>query len=198
MKSSRLILLFLFVAYFVNSVSANNAKEAITVAEEFLVEKLGITPSEGSLIAANSVQDSGTIKLNSFEDESDYYAYNADSCFVVMVAGGNDMHVAGYGTNGQFSFEEMPEALAIWLADYKKALEAGLYDSSENEQNFEPVSPMITTKWGQGEPYNNLCPKYQGRNLYTGCMATAMAQILNYYQSEAPGYDKIEYVENYT
>ena len=198
MKSSRLILLFLFVAYFVNSVSANNAKEAITVAEEFLVEKLGITPSEGSLIAANSVQDSGTIKLNSFEDESDYYAYNADSCFVVMVAGGNDMHVAGYGTNGQFSFEEMPEALAIWLADYKKALEAGLYDSSENEQNFEPVSPMITTKWGQGEPYNNLCPKYQGRNLYTGCMATAMAQILNYYQSEAPGYDKIEYVDNYT
>ncbi len=198
MKSSRSILLFLFVACIINSVSAGNAKDAIATAEKFLMEKFGAAPSGGSLVAANSVQGSGTIKLNSTGNESDYYAYNTDSCFVVMVAGNSDTRVVGYGTNGLFSFENMPEALAVWLADYKKAMEAGLYDNSEVEQEFEPVSPMITTKWGQGEPYNNLCPKYQGRNLYTGCMATAMAQILNYYQSDAPGYDKIEYVDDYT
>lgn len=198
MKSSRSILLFLFVVCIINSVSAGNAKDAIATAEKFLMEKLGAIPSGGSLVAANSVKDSGTIKLNSTGNESDYYAYNTDSCFVVMVAGNSDTRVVGYGTNGQFSFENMPKALAVWLADYKKAMEAGLYDNSEVEQEIEPVLPMITTKWGQGEPYNNLCPKYRDRNLYTGCMATAMAQILNYYQSDTPGYDKIEYVDSYT
>ena len=198
MKSSRSVLLLLFIACIINTASAGNAKDAITVAEKFFIEKLGIKPSDGLLVAANASEEDSTIKLNSSEKSSDYYAYNANGCFVVMVAGGNDMHVAGYGTNGHFSFEGMPEALAIWLADYKKTMDAGLYDAQEGKQIFEPVSPMITTKWGQGEPYNNLCPKYQGRNLYTGCMATAMAQILNYYQSEAPGYDKIEYVDNYT
>lgn len=195
----RTILLFFCIACIVNSVLANDAKEAITTAEKFLVSKLGITPSEGSLIAAGSSEDGGTVRLYSTENgKSDFYAYNVDSCFVVMVAGNSDMRVVGYGTNGEFSFENMPEALAVWLADYKKAMKNGACDNYTTEQKFEPVPPMITTKWGQGEPYNNLCPKYKGEPLLTGCMATAMSQILNYYQSDAPGYDKIEYVDSFT
>lgn len=42
---------------------------------------------------------------------------------------------------------------------------------------FKPYAlPMLTTSWGQNEPYNNLCPD----NSATGCMATALAQILRY------------------
>lgn len=53
------------------------------------------------------------------------------------------------------------------------------------------VSPLIKTKWGQEEPYNNDCAfigsngtKYQ---FVTGCVATAMAQIMNYHQFPTRG-----------
>ncbi len=43
------------------------------------------------------------------------------------------------------------------------------------------VGPLMTTEWDQLEPYNNLLPLSNGGDrVYTGCVATAMAQVLNY------------------
>ncbi|MBR1733343.1 MAG: C10 family peptidase, partial [Alloprevotella sp.] len=45
------------------------------------------------------------------------------------------------------------------------------------------VPAMVTTRWGQEEPYWNLCPRDPAYGYcYTGCVATAMAQILNYHK----------------
>jgi hypothetical protein len=46
------------------------------------------------------------------------------------------------------------------------------------------VGPLLTTEWDQGEPYNRLLPQsiYGGGRCVTGCVATAMAQVLNYHQ----------------
>lgn len=41
----------------------------------------------------------------------------------------------------------------------------------------EQVGPLLSTKWGQGNPYNNLC---DGHN--AGCGSIALAQVLKYYQ----------------
>ena len=41
---------------------------------------------------------------------------------------------------------------------------------------------MITTKWHQNTPFNNLCPLDDGVRCLTGCAATAMAQVMNYHQ----------------
>ena len=43
------------------------------------------------------------------------------------------------------------------------------------------VLPLVFTKWNQGIPYNNMCPEYAGcpgGHFYTGCVATAMAQVM--------------------
>ena len=50
------------------------------------------------------------------------------------------------------------------------------------------VGPMLTTEWDQDEPYNRLLPEslYGGRCV-TGCVATAMAQVLNYHKTPAVG-----------
>ena len=55
--------------------------------------------------------------------------------------------------------------------------------------NFKPeVKPLITTEWAQGTPYNKLCPMLSGRTPYpTGCVATAMAQIMNYWKYPSQG-----------
>ena len=45
------------------------------------------------------------------------------------------------------------------------------------------VGPLMTTKWDQGEPFNDLLPQsIYGGQCITGCVATAMAQVLNYYK----------------
>lgn len=52
----------------------------------------------------------------------------------------------------------------------------------------ESVAPMLTTFWDQLEPYNRLCPISSGGDrCYTGCVATAMAQVLNYHQTPEHG-----------
>ena len=49
------------------------------------------------------------------------------------------------------------------------------------------VGPLVTTKWDQLEPYNKYCPTTGGSRCYTGCVATAMAQVLNYFQTPEHG-----------
>lgn len=49
----------------------------------------------------------------------------------------------------------------------------------------EDIAPLIKTRWGQGVPYNLLCPTIGGLHCQTGCVATAMAQIMNFYQFPA-------------
>ena len=45
------------------------------------------------------------------------------------------------------------------------------------------VGPLVTTKWDQETPYSNLLPTGSGgRHVLTGCVATALAQVLNYFK----------------
>ena len=44
------------------------------------------------------------------------------------------------------------------------------------------ISPLIKSKWDQGAPYNNECPEIRGQHCFTGCVATSMAQVLNYFK----------------
>ena len=50
------------------------------------------------------------------------------------------------------------------------------------------VGPLLTTRWDQETPYNNMCPSYSGSTkCLTGCVATAMAQVLNYHKTPEHG-----------
>lgn len=48
----------------------------------------------------------------------------------------------------------------------------------------DSVGPLLTTTWDQGQYYNSLCPADTNGpdgHALTGCVATAMAQIINYW-----------------
>lgn len=51
------------------------------------------------------------------------------------------------------------------------------------------VEPMLKTKWRQSTPYNNLCPK----GCPSGCVATAMSQVMNYHQFPLSGLGSFSY-----
>ena len=75
-----------------------------------------------------------------------------------------------------------------------------LYKSDSNYEAND-VSPLIKTTWSQGEYYNADCPSDSGGpdgHAVVGCVAVAMAQIMNYHQHPAQGtgahsYDHSDY-----
>jgi hypothetical protein len=46
----------------------------------------------------------------------------------------------------------------------------------------EAIAQLCSAKWGQESPYNQLCPMLNGERTVTGCVATAIAQVLYTYR----------------
>ena len=85
----------------------------------------------------------------------------------------------GRNTNFQWWLSAMSDAV-----DYAVQNNIALAPIAPDPAKFPTqVGPLMTTEWDQLDPYNMLLPLSNGGDrLYTGCVATAMAQVLNYYK----------------
>lgn len=193
MKKKLIFTILTLLGCFLTGVAADTAEET---ARQFLSRKFGAVP-ETAVVERTSLVGSKLVRASSRSGESDFYAYSGlmrgRDCFVLMANTANGLKVVGYGDDASFSFDEIPDAMREVLAQMKAAAERGT--NSWDGEPCTPVAPLLTTKWGQGVPFNDACPTYNGGRLYTGCTPTAMAQILRYHHSPNPGLDKIEYVD---
>lgn len=120
-------------------------------------------------------------------EASSYYVFNAGSGGGYVIISGDDAiaPVLGYATSGTFSEEQLPQQLKDMLQQYDAQIR---YIAQHNitAQTYkaptQAVRPFIKTTWGQGAPYNNSCPSDANGRCLTGCVATAMAQIMYYYK----------------
>ena len=129
-----------------------------------------------------------------------YYVFNADNEQGYVIVSGDDqtVPVLGYADKGSFDEDNIPDNMKAWLKGYADQMEAMAARQSSatgtgNESRVaEPalraVAPLLTSKWDQGAPYNDLCPTYPytGEECFTGCVATAFAQVLYYYRAYNP------------
>lgn len=111
--------------------------------------------------------------------------------------------VIGYSDRGNFSEENMPEPMRQWLENYPAQEELSATDASSAPRapfhfDYTPVAPLLTSAWGQNEPFNHMCPTYNGENTKAGCTTVALAQVLYYYQSANTSQVVEEYVDPYT
>lgn len=127
---------------------------------------------------------------------SPYYIYmsNTDSCFVIVSGDKRMRDVLAYGKGINVDDDKMPEGMKSLLQGYKQAYERLQTSANEIKRSATPntvaVEPFVVTEWGQGSPYNRFCPG----NTVTGCVATAMAQVLKYYEYPLKGTGEINYV----
>jgi len=56
------------------------------------------------------------------------------------------------------------------------------YLLAKDREPLEQRGPLLTSMWHQHEPYKNDCPEGDGGRCVAGCVATALAQIMNYWQ----------------
>lgn len=121
---------------------------------------------------------------------NDYYAFNLKSGGFIIVAGEDRAtQVLGYSDKGRIDFNNLPAPLKDLLNGYKAEIEFlqtyqgdDLVPAPASFQASGTVGPLIQTTWGQEMPYYLQCPVYQGEYCVVGCVATAMAQVMKYWQ----------------
>lgn len=123
----------------------------------------------------------------------------------VIVAGDDaaQIPVLGYTDSGTFDYDQAPANLKGWLSEYARQIEYMASHGINAAQQVSPrtfdqnVEPMITTHWNQDAPYNEQCPTLDnGRKAYTGCVATAMAQVMNFHEWPQQGTGSNSYYDN--
>ena len=136
----------------------------------------------------------------------DYYVFNVgDNNGFVIIAGDDRVKpVLAYSTTGSFNPNDVSEGFGFTLnsfseeiqyvrehnleatadivAEWKSVAENGII--KQGRGNSIVVGPLLQTLWHQNFPYNSQCPEDpegHGGHTYAGCVATAMAQVMKFY-----------------
>lgn len=113
-----------------------------------------------------------------------------------VVAAGDDTYPALLGySDTRDAGNGIPPALEAWLRAVDSQIASGARSAVAERRVADrtDIAPLVKAAWSQDAPYNLLCPEYNGQHSLTGCMATAMAQILNYWKKPIVGTGSITY-----
>ena len=161
-------------------VTKSNARQ---IAQQFLQRK-------GKSVKAEPVRAPRLQRGNVVTDDAAYYVFNSQDGQGFVIVSGDDRTtpVLGYADNGSFVESEMPENVKAWLQGYADQI-ACLGDAPRKNTSHvyhEAVPVILKTEWGQGEPYNNACHVFDYGDdqelSVTGCVATALAQVMYHYK----------------
>ena len=148
--------------------------------------------------------------------EACYFIFNVgDTGFVIMAADDNYRPVIGYSYEGTFNPDDMSPA----LVDYLEVVRQGVMEASQSPSAKVSVTAdwealartgrmvsrhggradeyLVETKWNQNYPYNYFCPEGEGGpggHCYAGCVATAAAQLMKYWNHPLHGQGSYSYI----
>lgn len=127
-----------------------------------------------------------------------YVFHHPQSGCVLLSADDRTVDVLGYTDSGVWP-EQLPEGLQFMLERYAEQITTyNLQSTTYNLQSttYQYVAPLLKTAWGQDSPFNRQTPEINGQHCPTGCVATAMAQIMKYYEWPKQGTGKVSYMWN--
>ena len=181
-----------------------------------------VTSETAQKVATTFLNNNGakSAQLTDLSKEAGFpnlYIFNAEQGFVVMSADDCVQPILGYSLTGEFVAEDMPSNVRGWLRGYNDEIQSAIENqqkaSTETAKLWKElingnskvakattvVAPLIQTKWNQNKYYNNLCPAVSDGpdgKAYTGCVATAMAQIMKYWNYPSTGIGSHSYTWN--
>lgn len=160
--------------------------EALRIAQNFMQNR--------KVTSSRTRKAPGEMQLTPIRQMNGLYIFNVadDGGYVIVSNDDRTIPVLGYSDSGSIDPNNIPENMKAWLQGYTDEIarlnEQG-YTSPPTSarkvqrRSLEHISPLLKTRWGQDQPFNNLCPEYEnGKKCATGCVATAMAQVMNYYK----------------
>ncbi len=149
-------------------------------------EALGRVTNQPALRSSRASAQTPVMTVGTADAPSLYVFNRPEGGWMIVAADDVAAPVIGYSDSGAIDPANLPENMKGWLDDCSRQIlaasadGAGPYLASETPDR-EEIAPMVKTTWDQGAPYNRLCPTVSGRATYTGCVATAMAQVMKFF-----------------
>ena len=146
-----------------------------------------------SFLSNRSLTRSVAEKLTLAQGDNGYYAFNIgkDNGFVIVSGSERTNEIIGYSNHGTFDLNSMPVGMRHWMKSYSHTI-VNLPSNARRvaHKQRKAVPTLIQTYWDQSGVYARYCPTVKNPDdpnspeysTLTGCVATAMAQIINYYQ----------------
>lgn len=198
MKKDLLLLLSLMLLLSVSAIAGPRSYQQAKAIAQRQAAMLGI---EMDAEVAASAKAAPRMSVSSAVSPSAtcYYVFaNGEDKGFTIVSGDDRMpEVVGYSAQGTYDPDHLPANYVGFMKAYQETVEAllkgdaqvsgGLAEARQwraDRANSAAVAPLLGgIKWNQTEPYNNRCPLYDETNRsVTGCVATAMAQVMMYHQ----------------
>ena len=161
--------------------------------------------------------DSEHVKWTDISTEAgfhEFYIFTRDNSdgFVLVAADNRVQPILGYSTDSRF-VTPLPAHVFSFLQRYEQEItycrEHSISATNEIEQQWNSliegtytpqlttaVAPLLSTTWAQSPYYNSLCPDSSGVHAVTGCVATATAQVMKFWNWPATGYSSHNYTDD--
>lgn len=135
--------------------------------------------------------------LNDSCGNNTVYLFDSESGFVVASADDAFPALLGYGEGQLYDLSgNLPIGFNDWLQYMGKLVSETAREGNSvtiSPSVGEAIAPLCKTTWGQHEPYNLECPEYNGEKCLSGCVATAMAQVMKYHNWPPQGKGELTY-----
>ncbi|MBO4641813.1 MAG: C10 family peptidase [Bacteroidaceae bacterium] len=156
-----------------------------TRSDPFAVPLLGVRCKSSDLLDASLLENG----------EEAFYVFsftNNAPGYVIVSADTRLPEIIAYSASDAFIRGRLPEAMTAYLERFVEKMKAtpenyvakrrtrGKFFAKSSAPSVEPLLGDIA--FDQGTPYNNACPSIGGTKTQTGCVATAMSQIMKYYE----------------
>lgn len=200
----RFLLFAVITTFTLSTLYARNVdiRKAQRIGEKFMKESTSFRNRSVSSALVYTYSDS--------EGTPYIYIFNVSgSGFVAVSAEDRVKPILAYSTEGTFSAEDIAPAFNFTIKSYTDDIQyirendvERLSDIADEwtrvektgrvkaVRNTRTVPILLETLWNQNYPYNALCPEDDGGNggnVYAGCVATAMAQVMKYFNHPVQG-----------
>ena len=189
-----LLLILCIVAVTIATAESVTPQQALEQARSFMQRR----EADGS--RPKKAPGRQALQLKMVGEESGLYLFNVSDGegFVIVSNDDRTAPILGYSDSGKLDPARMPENMRWWLQEYANQIawmeENGITakpasqaaTSKRRSHSTAPIGPLLSTTWDQVWPYNLQCPEL-ATDYYcaTGCVATAMAQVMKHFNYPA-------------
>ena len=135
-----------------------------------------------------------------------YYVFSSANSFVIVSGDDNVTPVLGFSTESPFDISRISPETSYWLNKYQLQIadvisrnitatadvsaawqELSVTSVAHTAAKTTNVPNLVKTRWNQMPLYNALCPHNATDTAITGCVATAMSQVMRYWKWPVTG-----------
>ncbi len=205
------LLLFYALTFSFLSAKDVNVNYATQVAKNFYLQNNPDASTAFSLQLVYTCQMNGNVGSD-IDGKPVYYVFNVSGNHGFVIVSGDDLvePVLGYNTTGNYPVDHLNPAITKWMENYKQQIiyvKQNIHETTETisqkwvkyynnipvvqnaSRGAQAVNPLCATQWNQAPNENGLCPfstQYNERCV-TGCVATAMAQVMKFWNYPTQG-----------